>query len=357
MMNKMTRKIALLASVFIATALIIAAAVAGIFFWLNAPPDKAFRPADGIEMAANGGIRIRVREGESAGSVGDRLEEAFLIRSGLLWSAVSRFDKDYIKQGVYLVTEPMPLTALYGLLKTGRDEMVRVTIPEGVTLAKTARILENAGVVAADDFLAAARDPAFLDEYRIPAASAEGYLFPDTYFFSLGYPARLVVKTMADTLFDRLDTIRGPSPRETAAELHEKITLASIVEREYRVEDEAPVMAGVFVNRLERGMRLQSCATVEYIITEIQGKPHPARIFFSDLEIPSPYNTYRETGLPPGPIAAPGLVALAAAWHPAATGYLYFRLADANAGRHTFSRTFEDHNNAAVFYTKAGAGG
>ena len=115
-------------------------------------------------------------------------------------------------------------------------------------------------------------------------------------------------------------------------------------------------MAGVFYNRLERGMRLQSCATVEYIITEIEGKPHPARIFFRDLEIQNPYNTYRVSGLPPGPISAPGQVALAAVYHPTATDYLYFRLADADAGRHTFSRNLDDHNNAVVFYTKASAG-
>jgi UPF0755 protein len=353
-MNRVIRKIALFASAFIATVLIVTAAGTGIFFSLNAPPDKVFRPVDGIDTAANGEIRIRVREGESAGSVGMRLEDALLIRSGLLWNIVSRFDKDFIKQGVYLVAEPMPLTALYSLLKTGREEMVRVTIPEGVTLSKMARILENASIVTADDFLAAARDPAFLAEYHIPADSAEGYLFPDTYFFAQGYPASLVVKTMVDTFFEKLDAIREPDPHETAARLHEKITLASIVEREYRVDDEAPVMAGVFYNRLDRGMRLQSCATVEYIITEIQGKPHPTRIFFRDLEIPDPYNTYRETGLPPGPIAAPGQVALYAAYHPDTTPYLYFRLADANAGRHTFSRTLEDHNAAVVFYTKAG---
>jgi UPF0755 protein len=348
------RKIALLVSALIAAALIVTAAGVGIFFWLNTPPDRAFRPVDGIDTADSGEIRIRVREGESAGSVGARLEDALLIRSHFLWNIVSRFDKDFIKQGVYLMAEPMPLTELYSLLKTGREEIVRVTIPEGVTLSKMARILENARVVTAGDFLAAAHDAALLAEYHIPAESAEGYLFPDTYFFPQDYPARLVVKTMVDTLFEKLGAIRGPTPDETAARLHERITLASIVEREYRVNDEAPVMAGVFYNRLDRGMRLQSCATVEYIITEIQGKPHPTRIFFRDLEISDPYNTYRETGLPPGPIAAPGQVALSAAYHPDTTPYLYFRLADANAGRHTFSRTFEDHNAAVVFYTKAG---
>jgi UPF0755 protein len=169
-------------------ALLVTVAAAGMFFYLNAPPGKEFRPADDIEMMSSGGVRVRVREGESAGSVGHRLKDALLIRSELLWNIASRLDKDYIKQGVYRVTEPMPLTALYRLLKTGRDEMVRVTVPEGVTLTKMARILENAGIVTADDFLAAAHDPVFLAEYHIPADSAEGYLFPDTCFFPQGYP-------------------------------------------------------------------------------------------------------------------------------------------------------------------------
>jgi UPF0755 protein len=297
-----------------------------------------------------------VREGESAGSVGQRLEDALLIRSGFLWNVVSRLDKEHIRQGVYVVGEPLPLTAVHALLKTGRQEMVRVTVPEGATLSKAARIMESSGICAVADFLAAASDPEFLAEYHIPAASAEGYLFPDTYLFPQGYPARLAVKTMADNFFEHLAEIgeeRGIDVWEGAAELHRKVTLASIVEREYRVDDEAPVMAGVFYNRLERGMRLQSCATVEYIITEIEGKPHPTRIFYRDLEIQNPYNTYLVSGLPPGPISAPGQTALDAVYHPAVTDYLYFRLADADAGRHTFSRTLEDHNNAVVFYTKA----
>jgi UPF0755 protein len=355
-MKSVVQKIVLLVSAFVATAFLVAAAGGGIFFYLNAPPDKGFRPTDGISVTSGGEARVEVREGESAGSVGRRLEDALLIRSRFLWNVLGRLDKEFIRQGVYVVTEPMPLTSLRDLLKTGRQEMVRVTVPEGVTLSKMARLLENGAICAADDFLAAASDPAFLAEYHIPADSAEGYLFPDTYLFPRGYPARLVVKTMADNFFRQLDEVRGADARESAAQLHEKITLASIVEREYRVNDEAPVMAGVFYNRLDRRMRLQSCATVEYIITEIEGKPHPTRIFYRDLEIQNPYNTYLVSGLPPGPISAPGRVALNAVYRPSETAYLYFRLADANAGRHTFSRTLEDHNSAAVFYTKAGAG-
>jgi UPF0755 protein len=128
--------------------------------------------------------------------------------------------------------------------------------------------------------------------------------------------------------------------------------MASIVEREYRSPDEAPVMAGVFYNRLKLRMRLQSCATVVYVITEIQGKPHPSRLFDKDIEIKDPYNTYTQRGLPPGPIASPGLTALNAAINPAETDYLYFRLVNQAEGRHYFSKTLDGHIQAAALYTK-----
>jgi UPF0755 protein len=111
-------------------------------------------------------------------------------------------------------------------------------------------------------------------------------------------------------------------------------------------------MAGVFYNRLSIGMALQSCATVEYVITEIQGKPHPELLYTRDTEIRDPYNTYIRPGLPPGPISAPGAVALDAAFHPAESDYLYFRLSDARAGRHYFSKTLDDHIRAGMLYVK-----
>jgi UPF0755 protein len=136
--------------------------------------------------------------------------------------------------------------------------------------------------------------------------------------------------------------------------LYNKVILASIIEREYRAKSEAPVMAGVFYNRLKRGMRLESCATVEYIITGIEGKPHPVRLFFSDLEIENPYNTYLNKGLPPGPISSPGETALAAAFFPAENDYLFFRLLDPAAGRHHFSKSYDEHlrTGTVEFYIK-----
>jgi UPF0755 protein len=138
----------------------------------------------------------------------------------------------------------------------------------------------------------------------------------------------------------------------SAAELNRRVIIASIVEREYRVPDEAPLMAGVFFNRMNIGMALQSCATVEYVITEIQGRPHPEILLNRDLEIQSPYNTYIVPGLPPGPICSPGATAMEAALRPQKSDYFYFRLTDAAIGKHYFSRTLDDHIKAGLLYLK-----
>ena len=135
----------------------------------------------------------------------------------------------------------------------------------------------------------------------------------------------------------------GLSPKELFA----KVTLASIVEREYRVPTEAPVIASVFYNRLAEHMRLQSCATVSYVLTDINGLPHQTRLYDKDLWVSSAYNTYRHRGLPPGPISAAGRVALRAAFYPANTQYLYFVLENPTTGKHFFSMGFAAHLMAA----------
>ncbi len=125
--------------------------------------------------------------------------------------------------------------------------------------------------------------------------------------------------------------------------MNQAVRLASIIEREYKVPDEAPLIASVFKNRLRRGIGLYSCATVEYIITEIQGRPHPKKITYDDLAIDSPYNTYKWAGLPPSPISNPGLTALNAAVNTPKTSYYYFQVNDPKKGTHVFTSTFEEH--------------
>jgi UPF0755 protein len=142
----------------------------------------------------------------------------------------------------------------------------------------------------------------------------------------------------------------------TARGIYDTVILASIVEREYRAASEAPLIAGVFANRLRQRWGLYSCATIEFIITEIQGKPHPEVITIEDTRIDNPYNTYIWMGLPPGPIANPGIVALNAAFNPAKTDYYYFRVDDAAQGTHHFSTDFSEHIEVGRAVTKRQAG-
>ncbi|GHT95054.1 hypothetical protein FACS1894141_2940 [Spirochaetia bacterium] len=342
-------------SILLGLLLLGGAVVIGAVAWLNAPPD------DPPHTLGDGGLRIEeagaavfieVRNGESGRSVGQRLEEAGIIRNRYFWDILSRLDGEYIKAGMYRIEVPKTQTEIRSILVSGRQILYRVTIPEGVTLKKTARILEEAGICDGAEFLAAAADRDILNAYRVPGQTMEGYLYPDTYLFPAPYPASRVVRTMADTFFLRLEEIRGDALTISPEELNNRVILASIVEREYRVDDEAPLMAGVFYNRLDIGMRLQSCATVEYVITEIQGRPHPERLFDRDTEIRDPYNTYVMSGLPPGPISAPGAVALNAAFHPEASDFLFFRLVNPSEGRHYFSKTMDEHIQAGVLYVK-----
>ncbi|MDR2516546.1 MAG: endolytic transglycosylase MltG [Spirochaetaceae bacterium] len=297
-------------------------------------------------------VFIEVRPGESSFAVGQRLEKAGVIRSRYFWNLLSRYDGEFVKTGMYRFEFPAPQLRIRSLLVAGREILARVTVPEGVTLKKIASLLEEAAVCDGTAFLEAASDPSLLAEYRIPGLTMEGYLYPDTYLFPAAWPARQVVRAMADNFWRRLENVFPGYYALSPEELNKKVILASIVEREYRVDDEAPLMAGVFYNRLSIGMALQSCATVEYVITEIQGKPHPRVLYDRDTAIPDPYNTYARAGLPPGPISAPGHIALEAAFYPVESDYLYFRLVNGAEGRHYFSRNFDEHIRAAGLYVK-----
>lgn len=344
----------LIAITLLLTALLLAAAI-----YLNSPVQSDKMPPiaddiEGIRKTQDGVYFFEVRRGETSQSAGQRLARTGLIRNRYLWNLLCRLNKEHIKIGTYRIETPLNMTAVHRILVSGKQILYKVTIPEGVTLGKIAAILEEAGICSADDFLESANDPATISNYRMPnsSKSMEGYLFPDTYLFPAEYPPLQVINTMAENFFSKIEIIDPSSVNLNPRQLNEKVILASIVEREYRVSDEAPLMAGVFSNRLGINMALQSCATVEYIITEIQGKPHPHVIYNQDLEIRNPYNTYINPGLPPGPICVPGAVALRAAMFPQKTEYFYFRLDDAASGRHYFSKTLDEHIKAGQLFTK-----
>lgn len=333
-------------------ALLAAGGAFAAFLYFNTPPSAFARATDTVQLLDDSEIRFEVREGESASSVGTRLEEARMIKNHYAWQLLCRLRPAFLKAGMYQLIERLPLLELHEMLTSGRQMLVSVTVPEGSTLRATALIMSEAGICPEDDFTAAAANDKLLREYQVPGATMEGYLYPDTYYFTARYPANLVVRAMADTFYKRLRTLDVDATAFSPQELYAKVILASIIEREYRIEDEAPLIAGVFLRRLKKGMRLESCATVVYVLTEIERRRHPAQLFYRDLEIKSPYNTYLRGGLPPGPIASPGAVALHAAFFPAETDYLFFRVVDAAAGRHYFSRSFDDHIKAGALLAK-----
>ncbi|MBQ0039816.1 MAG: endolytic transglycosylase MltG [Treponema sp.] len=307
------------------------------------------KPVTDVENEYAG--KISVPSGTSVKQVAETLKRENFIRSSQALYLAARFNifdrgnQFTLKSGTYTLRSSMNLREVYELLQSGEQEYITVSVPEGLTKSKISRILEEKDICKASDFLSACTDEKLLEEYGIPGTSFEGYLFPDTYFLIHGMKGEEVVRTMVDNFFSKISQIppfMGIDPQK----LHDIVKLSSVVEREYRIKEEAPVIASVFSNRLRHNIGLYSCATIEYIITEIQGLPHPGRITYKDLKIDSPYNTYMWAGLPEGPISNPGTVALQAAANPAKTNYYYFVLTDPTTGRHTFSTNFDEHKAA-----------
>lgn len=304
--------------------------------------------------------RVEVPAGCSVKAISNKLKSQKLIRNRTIFYIFARYpvirkiilgnDSTFdLKSGVYQISSSMNLDNIFSILSSGKQEYIRVSFPEGLTISKIAQKLEDSGVCDAEEFKEAARSLELLSKYSIPAENFEGYLFPDTYFFTPQMKASVCVSLMADTFFSKISEIQGM--QELSSEkLHYYVTLASIIEREYRIKEEAPLIASVFNNRLAHNIGLYSCATIEYIITELQGKSHPDVITYADLAIDSPYNTYKWAGLPPGPISNPGLTALDAAVNPAKTNYYYFRLVNPEEGRHSFSKDFSTHITEGYIY-------
>jgi len=300
------------------------------------------------------GAMFRVEEGETVRSIADRLENRGLVRSALYLRILSRLkgSENAFRVGAYKILPGYTTAKIHDLLVSGRQSLVRVTIPEGWTISRIAEELQERGITTAEQFSEAAHSAEMVNELFIPGDSVEGYLFPDTYFFPENHPAKAVIRTMVETFFENLGEIQPDYESWKRRDLHESVILASIVEREYQVAEEARLIASVFVNRLRYNIGLESCATLAYIITEIQGLPHPQYITQADTTIDSPYNTYKWHGLPPGPISNPGRIALDAAFHPAQTDYYYFLRKDAQSGEHYFSSDLEEHNEAKRYYLK-----
>lgn len=291
-----------------------------------------------------------VREGSSLREVAGDLQNRGLVKSKtlfVLWSRIMGYSKG-IKSGEYMLSAAMPPAKILEKLRRGLILTHIITIPEGYAREQVAELLHEKQLVNRNVFLSLTEEPSILKTYGVSGTSLEGYLFPDTYQFARGISPPSMIDTMVRRFWQMVGPLTDPA-RETGMSMKDIVTLASIVEKETGRPEERPLIASVFLNRLKRGMRLESDPTVIYGMQSFDGN-----LKKKDLAQESPYNTYVIHGLTPGPICNPGLDAIKAVIFPAETEYLYF--VSKNDGSHQFSRTLSEHNRAVERYQRGSKG-
>lgn len=279
---------------------------------------------------------VVIPAGSSVRAIAERLEAAGVVENGLVFRLGARFEQAHqaLRAGEYAFPPSVSTKEAIAILRAGKTVARPVTVPEGLTVKQVAAVL--------------AATPGLNGEIRdLPA---EGSLLPETYHVTLGDSRAAVIERMQKAMETALaEAWADRAPDLPLASPAEALVLASIVQKEAGSADEAPRIAGVFVNRLRRGMPLQADPTVLYAVSDGLGRLDRP-LTSNDLKLDSPYNTYRVEGLPPGPIANPGRVALAAATRPAETDALYF-VADGTGG-HAFAKSLEDHNRNVARWRK-----
>ncbi len=343
--------------------------IAGWFAWALLTPTEL-----------SGQTFVMLRPGFSTHRIAAELKAAGIIRSErafILWHYYHHGRS--LKAGEYLFDKPANIIDIQKRLRRGDVYFHTVVVPEGFTMFDVARAVEAAGLGPADDFLKAAQsDTALIADIAPDAKSLEGYLFPDTYEFSrmmtMPEMAGAMVKQFrqvahqigliptGDMTSAKLSTVadpsRAPSPGIESSgiqspgiqsDVQRAVIMASIVEKETAVAEERPLVASVYYNRLAKNIALDADPSIIY--AELLAGTYQGALHHADMQFHSPYNTYRNAGLPPGPIGNPGRSALEAAMHPAQSDYFYF-VADAQ-GHHRFARTIEEHNKNVVAYRKA----
>jgi UPF0755 protein len=283
--------------------------------------------------------------GQGLRRTADALKHDGLVSDALRFTILARLDKKdkLLKAGEYFISTAMTPREILGQMVEGRVYLYRLTIPEGYNLVQIAEAVAAAGLESEATFLDATRDPESARSLGIEAATLEGYLFPDTYYFPKGLDSAAIIATMVKQFRAAFKPAWEQQAKALGMTVHEVVTLASIIEKETGAPDERPLISSVFHNRLKRGMRLETDPTVIYGIPDFDGN-----IKRRHLTTHTPYNTYKIKGLPPGPIASPGALAMEAALYPAQSDYLYF--VSKKDGTHQFSTTIKDHNAAVRKY-------
>ncbi|MDH4237146.1 MAG: endolytic transglycosylase MltG [Nitrospira sp.] len=290
---------------------------------------------------------VAIPEGTTFLRVAQILEREQLIksRSSFMWLGKRLEAERKIRPGEYELNAAMPPTEILSKLMAGRVVLHSVTIPEGYTISQIADVFAAQGITDRTEFVRLAHDQSFVKTLGISADSVEGYLYPDTYRFPRPTAGKDIVKAMVDQLRYVLTTEWQARAKEMRMTTHQVLTLASVIEKETGAGEERPHIASVFHNRLKKRIPLQSDPTVIYGLPNFDGNLRK-----KDLSHPSPYNTYRWAGLPPGPIANPGADSIRAALYPMTTSDLYF--VSKNNGTHQFSATLVEHNRAVEQYQK-----
>jgi UPF0755 protein len=290
---------------------------------------------------------VEIAHGTGTLGIAQELAQDGVIRyRWLFWLARLTRPSANLQAGEYRFVKAASVLDVFNRIARGDIYYVEFTVPEGSNIFDIARALDAQGVMSADDFLAAAQDPAPIRDLAPKARTLEGYLFPSTYRLSHTITAEKLTKMMTEEF--RRQWAKASAGKD--ANTHSVVTLASLVEKETGAADERPLIASVFRNRLAQGMRLECDPTTIY--AALLEKRYRGAIHRSDLASANPYNTYQNAGLPPGPIANPGAPALAAALEPADTSFLFF-VAKPGGGGHQFSTTMAQHEKAVIVYRHA----
>lgn len=302
------------------------------------------RPYQGFQHE----VFLDFAKGTSTSAMADQLASAGVIRRKwdfLLARALQ--PKARLQAGEYRFAAPASVWSVFGRIVRGDVFYYEVTIPEGSNMFDVAQILDKLGFIKGPDFLKIARKPALIADLSPHAPSLEGYLFPSTYRLTRGTTANQIARMMTDLFRRRWQELQKPG---ATMDINRMVTLASIVEKETGISSDRPRVASVYANRLRLGMTLDCDPTTIY--AALLENRYRGVIHRSDLDNDNAYNTYRHPGLPPGPIANPGVASLQAALTPAETGFLYFVAKPDGSGQHFFSTTLAEHNRHVQEYRR-----
>ena len=300
-----------------------------------------------LDSSSQEKISVDIPSGSGTAAIGRILEEDGVIKSARQFKIKSRMDKNdgKYRTGVYELSPSMDMDEIMQILMDGSQNTLRFMVPEGYTLKQIADKFAETGNGTAEDFLNETENGDFDFEYNDQMVDGEkryeGFLYPDTYEIYKNESAHGIIQRMLTRFEQVYDAAADEATVDTSKySVFDLVTVASLIEREVKLDEERPLVASVIYNRLNKNMKLQMCSTVQYAL----GTPK-ARLMNSDLKIDSPYNTYQNAGLPAGPIASPGQASISAALHPADTDYLYFVLKSAGSGKHNFASTGDDFSS------------